>query len=216
MSFKTAIFDMDEVIVDTVPLHFKAWKKMFSEYGKDFDFDDYHEKVDGIPRFDGAKAVLTDLPDEEIRKACDKKQKYFIEFIESGEIPLYDSTVKLIKELKIQQIKVATISASKNCKRVLTAVGAIDLMDTIVDGYDVTKGKPDPQVFLIAAERLQSDPSECVVFEDAVLGVEAAKRANMVCIGVDRYNDPKRLAKADKVVSDLSEVNYKQLKGMFK
>ncbi|MFH1622543.1 MAG: beta-phosphoglucomutase family hydrolase [Candidatus Omnitrophota bacterium] len=216
MEFKAAIFDLDGVIVDTVPIHFKAWKRMFTEYGKDFTFEDYKQKVDGIPRIDGGRAILKDISDEDLKKACDRKQEYFLEFIEKEEIPAYDSTLKLIKELQSHSIKIANISSSKNCKRLLKRINLIDEMEAIVDGTEITKGKPDPQVFLMAAERLKVKPEDCLVFEDAVLGVEAAKRANMLCVGIDRYNDPKRLKKADIIVSDLIEVDYNKLKDLFK
>ena len=189
---------------------------MFSEYGKDFTFDDYKQKVDGIPRLDGAKAILTELSDGDIKKACDKKQEYFLEFIEKEEILVHESTLKFIKELKTHSIKVANISSSRNCKRILKRIGVIDLMDVIVDGNDITKGKPDPQIFLMAAERLSVEPEVCLVFEDAVLGVEAAKRAKMFCVGIDRYGEPNRLKKADIVVSDLKEVDYNKLKSLFR
>ena len=100
MEFKGAIFDLDGVVVDTVALHFKAWKKMFGEYGKEFTFDDYKKKVDGIPRVDGAKAVLTDLPQDELQKAAARKQDYFLEFLKVDGIKVYTTTVDLIKELK--------------------------------------------------------------------------------------------------------------------
>ncbi|MFC1646123.1 HAD family hydrolase [Candidatus Omnitrophota bacterium] len=212
MEFKAAIFDLDGVIVDTVPIHFKAWKKMFSEYGMDFTFDDYKQKVDGIPRLDGARAILTELSDGDIKKACDKKQEYFLEFIEREQIPAHEPTLRLIKELKTHSIKVANISSSRNCKRILKRIGVTGLMDVIVDGNDITKGKPDPQIFFMAAERLNVAAGDCIVFEDAVLGVEAAKNAKMFCVGIDRYNSPERLKLADIVVSDLVEVDYNKLK----
>lgn len=216
MEFKAAIFDLDGVIVDTVPIHFKAWKRMFAEYGKEFTFEDYKQKVDGIPRLDGARAILTDLSEEEIKRACDIKQGYFLEFIEKELIPTHESTLKLIQELKSHSIKVATISSSKNCKRILKRINVIDWFGTIVDGTQITKGKPDPQVFLMAAERLKVEPQDCLVFEDAVLGVEAAKRAKMFCVGIDRYNDPDRLKKADIVVADLKGIDYNKLISLFK
>ncbi|MBL7130140.1 MAG: beta-phosphoglucomutase family hydrolase [Candidatus Omnitrophica bacterium] len=215
MEFKAAIFDLDGVIVDTVPIHFKAWKEMFAEYGKEFTFEDYKQKVDGIPRIDGGRAILTDLSDEDIKKACDKKQGYFLEFIEKDEIPTHESTLRLIKELKSHSIKIANISSSRNCKRILKRINLIDELDAIVDGTEITKGKPDPQVFLMAAERLSAKPEDCIVFEDAVLGVEAAKRAKMLCVGIDRYNEPDRLKKADIVVSDLKELDYNKLRDLF-
>ena len=214
--FKGAIFDLDGVIVDTVPIHFKAWKKMFSEYGIDFTFDDYKSKVDGIPRYDGARAILKDISDAELKEAGDRKQRYFLEFIEKEDIPVYTSCIDLIKELKSYDIKIAIASSSRNCKRILQRAGIIHLADAIVDGNDITRAKPDPQIFQLACERLGCAYAEGVVFEDAVLGVEAAVNGKMLCIGIDRYSNPKRLAKANLVVEDLSKVDYKTIEGLFK
>jgi beta-phosphoglucomutase len=213
--FKGAIFDLDGVIVNTVPFHFNAWKKMFSEYGVDFTFSDYEKKVDGIPRYNGAKAILTSLNDEEIHKAGDKKQNYFLEMLEREEIPIYDSSVKLIKELKQCGKKIAVASSSKNCKTILIKTDLINLIDAIVDGSDVKIGKPHPGIFLLAAERLNCPYETCIVFEDAVLGIEAAINGNMKCIGIDRYKNPDRLKKATLVVNDLKEVTCKTIEELF-
>lgn len=212
---KAAIFDLDGVIVNTVPLHFKAWQRMFAEYGKEFSFEEYKEKVDGIPRMDGARAILTDLDENELEKAGSKKQGYFLEYLNSEEIPVYKTTVGLIKAIKKEKIKRGAISSSKNCLPVLKKVNLVDLFDVIITGNDVTKGKPDPQVFFMAAEKMSVEPAGCVVFEDAVLGVEAAKRAGMKCVGIDRYGKPERLKKADLVVGDLGEVNIEKIKELF-
>ena len=214
--FKSAIFDLDGVVVNTVPLHFKAWKKMFSEYGVDFTFDDYKAKVDGIPRYDGARAILTDLDDGQIKEAGDKKQVYFLELLDREGIPIYSSSVDLIKELKAHGKKIAIASSSRNCKKTLQRGGIIDLADAIVDGNDFAKGKPNPQIFQLAAQRLGSTHGECIVFEDAVLGIEASINAKMVCVGIDRYGKPERLAKADIVVDDLSKIDCAKLESLFK
>ena len=215
MEFKAAIFDLDGVIVNTVPLHFKAWHRMFKEYGKEITFEDYKQKVDGIPRVAGAKAILTELTEEEIIKAGDKKQNYFLEYLEKEGIPIYDTTVDLVKVLKKSALKMAVISSSKNCLSILKKTNLDHLFDVIITGNDVTKGKPDPQAFFMAAEKVSVKPAECVVFEDAVLGVEAAKRAGMKCIGIDRYDKPERLNKADLVVSDLGETDLEKVKALF-
>src|SRR3989339_230773 len=182
--FQCAIFDLDGVIVNTVPLHFRAWKKLFEEYGKKFDFQDYLEKVDGIPRIAGTKAILTDLQEDKIVIASDKKQKYFMKFLRELEIPVFNSTVKLIKNLKSRKLKLAVVSSSKNCSYIIKKAGLNKLFDTAFTGNDIIKGKPDPQIFLTTAERLKVKPGNCVVFEDAILGVEAAKRAKMKCVGI--------------------------------
>lgn len=212
---KGAIFDLDGVIVDTVPLHFKAWKRMFEEYGHRFTFEDYKNKVDGIPRVDGARAILTDLSDKELKQACDKKQGYYLQYLKKDKVPIYSETIDLIKELRSKGIKVAVISSSKNTPYILESIGLIDKIDTKIDGNDITKGKPDPQIFLMAAEKLGVSPENCVVFEDAVLGVQAAKRAGMLCIGIDRHNDPASLKHADLIVKDLQEINYPKLNALF-
>lgn len=216
MSLKGAIFDLDGVIVDTVPLHFKAWKKMFNEYGKDFTFEDYKKKVDGIPRLDGARAILKELSKEELEKAAAKKQGYFSEFLKTDGITVYQTSRELIEELRLKGVKIAIISSSKNCSYILDKAGLNDLLDAVIGGRDILegKGKPDPWIFLTAMERLGLKPEECVAFEDAVLGVEAAKRAKMKTIGVDRHNDPTRLMKADLIIKDLGEVDFNRLKAL--
>lgn len=209
------IFDMDGVVVDTVRLHFQAWKRMFEGRGKAFTFDDYKARVDGIPRRDGARAVLGDLPSAELEKACDAKQGYFLELLEKEKVPAYEGTVGLVKAIRASGRKVALISSSKNLSRIIGAAGLGDIWDAVVNGHEITKGKPDPQIFLMAAERLGTPPVNCVVFEDAVLGVEAARRAGSKCVGIDRYGDAARLSKADIVVKDLSEISLVQVDALF-
>ena len=206
MKLQAAIFDSDGVVVDTVPLHFQAWKRMFNEHGKKFEFDDYIAKVDGIPRTDGARAILTDLSEEALQKACAIKQGYFIEFLNKG-IPVHESTVKLVKVLRAAGVKAVLISSSKNLAQIIKSGGTEGLWDVVISGHDITKGKPDPQIFQMAADRSRTPHDRCLVFEDAVLGVEAAKNACMKCIGIDRHGHPERLAKADLVVKDLAEVD---------
>ncbi len=215
MEFKAAIFDLDGVIVDTVPLHYKAWKRMFNDYGKEFDYNDYKQKVDGIPRIDGCRAILTGLSDKEIIKAGDKKQGYYMQYLDQDGVKVYDTTVSLIQEIITAGIHTAVVSSSKNLPLILEKVGMTDKFEVRLSGNDITKGKPDPQIFLMAAEKLKVTPDESVVFEDATLGVEGAKRANMRCVGIDRSNRPDLFKKADIIVKDLGEVNLTRLQSLF-
>ncbi len=214
MSFKAAIFDLDGVIVNTVPLHFKAWKKMFGEYGRAFTMKDYEAKVDGIPRLDGAKAILADLSAAELEKAAEKKERYYTSLLRAEGVSAYDNAVGLMKELKRHGVKIAVISSSKSCSEILERLGLYPLIDTEINGRMILRGKPDPWIFEEAAGRLGAGPDECVVFEDAVLGVEAGKNAKMFTIGVDRRQAPERLKKADLVISDLSEVDFLKLRSL--
>lgn len=213
---KGVIFDLDGVIVNTVPLHFKAWEKMFGGYQRKFSFDDYKNKVDGIPRLDGARAILSDLSEGELKKAAAKKQEYFLEFLDREGTKVFGDALNLIKELKVNHIKVAVISSSKNCLHILKKAKIDNLFDVIITGNDIERGKPEPDIFLLACKRLNLEPSECVVLEDSVLGVEAAKQGNFKCIGVDRYKRPQRLTKADLVVDTLKELKLEKLRALFR
>ncbi|RLD17494.1 MAG: beta-phosphoglucomutase family hydrolase [Caldiserica bacterium] len=212
---KGAIFDLDGVIVDTVPIHFKAWKKMFSEYGIEFTFEDYKKYVDGIPRIDGCRAIMKDYPEDVIQEAAERKQKYFREFIEKEEIPTFESTINFMKELKENGIKVSVLSSSKNSPFILKKIGVYNMLDAEVNGNDITKGKPDPEIIFKTLKKLNLNNNEVVVFEDAILGVKAAKNAGCFCIGIDRYNNPERLKEADYVISDVSQIDLKKLKEIF-
>jgi len=189
---------------------------MFKEYGKKFTFKDYKEKVDGIPRIDGARAILTDLSSKELTEATDKKQRYFLESLKKEKIPVFRAAINLIKELRSKGIKTAVVSSSKNSPYILKKTRINKLFDAEVSGSDITKGKPHPQIFLMAAGKMRVKPKNCVVFEDAILGVGAAKRAKMLCVGIDRHNDPKRLKEADLVVSNLRGINYGKLIALFR
>jgi beta-phosphoglucomutase len=216
MKLKGAIFDMDGVIVNTVPLHFKAWKRMFKEYGHEFDMHDYNEKVDGIPRADGARAILAGLSEEELHEATEKKQAYFLEYLNKEEIPVFKSTIAFIKELKKRGVKIAVISSSRNAQHILEKTGVMELLDINICCKDVPRGKPAPDIHLTAAKKIGEAPETCIAFESALLGVEAAKRANMVCVGIDRNHDPERLQYADLIISDLSELNFEKMEAIFR
>jgi beta-phosphoglucomutase len=206
MTIKGAIFDLDGVIVNTVPLHFGAWKRMFEEYGHTFSMNDYLQKVDGRPRLEGAAAILTELGPKEIEEAGNKKQGYYLEFLEKDPIEIFESSVEIVKGLKGKGVKLAAASSSKNAVHILKKINLYDFFDANVSGADFEKGKPDPEIFLTAASRIGLKPEECIVFEDAKAGVEAARRGNFRCIGIDRHGDPDSLSAAGRIVGDLSEI----------
>ncbi|MFH0886675.1 MAG: beta-phosphoglucomutase family hydrolase [bacterium] len=212
MSLKGAIFDLDGVLVNTVPLHFKAWKKMFEEYGHKFEMQDYLKKVDGRPRQDGARAILTEVSDADLANAGDKKQKYFEQLLDEEPITVFDSSIALVKKLKSEKVKVAVASSSRNTVHILERTGLKPLFDAIVTGNDFKHGKPDPEIFLLAAAKLGLPPDDCVVFEDAKAGVEAALRGGFFGVGIDRHNNPEDLNIADILVKDLGEVTFDQIK----
>jgi len=210
-TLKAAIFDLDGVITNTVDMHFRAWKKMFGEYGIDFTWDDYKKKVDGILRADGARAVFKDFNEPTVEMAAARKQRYFLNILKDEKIKVYQSSIDMVMMMLSRGIKVAIISSSKSCEYILDRLDLINMVSAVVSGRDVTKGKPDPQIFLMAADIMGIKPADCVVFEDAELGVLAAKNAGMFCVGIDRYNEKARLSKADIVVNDLEALPLGQI-----
>jgi len=206
MPFKGLISDLDGVIVNTVPAHFESWQRAFAGFGISFTMKDYEEKVDGIPRMDGARNVAGHLGEEAVAAVARRKQEIYLEIISKG-VATYPSTIALFKEAAAAGAALAAVSSSRNCERILRTAEIYDMFDTVVTGNEVTRGKPDPEIFLTAAERLGLTPEDCVVLEDAKLGVEAAKRGGFRCIGIDRHGSPERLAGADRIVVDLAEID---------
>jgi len=211
MAIRAAIFDLDGVIVNTVPFHFRAWKRMFEEYGHPFAMQDYLAKVDGRPRLEGAAAILTELGPEAIKEAGDKKQGYYLELLENEPMEIFQSSVKVIKELKARGIKLAAASSSKNAVRILKKIGLYDIFEVNVSGADFEKGKPDPEIFLTAASRLGVKPKGTVVFEDAKSGVQAAVNGGFFCVGINRHDNADALAGADRIVNDLGEICVEEI-----
>lgn len=211
MAIRAAIFDLDGVIVNTVPFHFRAWKRMFEGYGHKFSMEDYLARVDGRPRLEGAAAILTELSPEEIEKAGQKKQEYYLELLDSEPMEIFESSVKMIKELKQRGIKLAAASSSKNAVRILKKIKLLRVFEANVSGADFEKGKPDPEIFLTAAARLKVKPEESVVFEDAKSGVEAALNGGFICVAIDRHHNPEALKEAEVMVNDLSEMTVDQI-----
>lgn len=225
------IFDLDGVITDTASIHAKAWKEMFDEFLKDKEAqsefsieDDYFPYVDGIPRYDGVKQFLEsrgiDLPfgnkddDPDKETICglgNRKNDLYQKKLDEGDIKVFDDAVKKIKKWRKEGKSTAIISSSKNCKRILDATGLEELFEARVDGVVSEelglKGKPDPDIFLKAAEKIGVPPERAAVFEDAELGVQAGKKGNFrFVIGIERNGKSDSLSEADHVVADFNQL----------
>tara|TARA_R110002074_G_scaffold391063_1_gene575509 strand:- start:785 stop:1438 length:654 start_codon:yes stop_codon:yes gene_type:complete len=205
---KGFIFDLDGVIVDTAKYHYLAWKKLGNELGFEFT-KEQNELFKGVSR----KRCLEILLDIGNRTATqqefdnwmvEKNVDYlkYIENMDSSEI--LPDVPKILKYLKENNIPIALGSASKNAQPILEKVGLLHYFDAIVDGNNVTKAKPDPEVFLLAAKHLGVNANDCIVFEDAVAGVEAANAAKMISIGIGEKNI---LNEADYIFNDFTEIS---------
>lgn len=214
---KGAIFDLDGVIVDTVPLHFASWRYLFTDvHGISFTQEDYDERVDGKPRLDSIHLLLPHLNAEQVHEASETKQRRYLELLNEKNIPQFASSITLIKELHAKNIILGGASSSKNAKYILEKIGLLPLFSTVTSGFDLTHGKPHPEIFLKTAKNLNLAIDECIVFEDALAGVQSAKAGGFICIGIDRNNKPDNYIGADLVVKDLSEVNYTILENLLK
>lgn len=184
MNIKCVIFDVDGVLIDTVPYHFSAWKKLFTEQGVNFTMDDYVKKVNGLPRLTGIKNIMPRVNLSTLEKLAAKKQVFFADMVSSKPPSPLPGVLKLLNHLKKKGVLLAAASSSKNAPVLLKNSGLAEFLNTIVGGEDFTKPKPDPELFLIASSRLNVMPSTCVVVEDAHFGIQAGKNAGMKTIGI--------------------------------
>lgn len=199
---RACIFDLDGVVVDTAKYHYLAWKELAADLGFSFSEKD-NERLKGVSRMASLDILLEiggiRASEEEKVKMAEQKNKRYLEYITRMTPDEVLPGVKdFMEKLRAAGIKVALGSASKNAKVILKQTGIASLFDAIADGTNVSKAKPDPEVFLKAAELLEICPGECVVFEDAVAGVEAAHRAGMKCIGIGQADV---LREAEAVIS---------------
>jgi len=207
------IFDLDGVLVDTAKYHFKAWKRLTDMLGIDFTEND-NERLKGVSRMASLEIILEignmQLDERKKLEYATLKNNWYIEYI-SKMTPseILPGCIRFITELKKEKILIAIGSASKNTPMILERVGIQGMFDAVADGNNITKAKPDPEVFLKAAEMIGIRPEECVVFEDAVAGVQAALNAGMMCIGI---GSPEVLTKAHFVVPGLYEMNVGKLR----
>lgn len=188
MKYKAIIFDLDGVVVSTDNCHYEAWKQLADQEGIYFDRD-INERLRGVSRMESLEIVLEksdkDYTDEEKVEMAERKNGYYkekIKLLDSSAI--LDGALDFINKAKAAGVKVAIGSSSKNTLAILKQVGCIELFDAIADGNDIKNSKPAPDVFLVAAERLNISPSDCMVVEDADAGVEAALAAGMDVLAV--------------------------------
>lgn len=205
MKVKAVIFDVDGVLVDTVPYHFEAWRRMFEEEGVKFDFDDYVQKVNGLPRDAGIKNMLPLVIPVKLKNLAGKKQSYFLEaFNDKPPLPM-EGVLPFLNFLRQKKILTVAASSSKNAPYVLQKLGIAGLLKSVTSGNDFKKPKPDPEIFLTAAKKAGVNPENCVVVEDALSGVRAARRGGMYSVGLLTSNDLQIVDEAHLTVSSLKE-----------
>jgi len=214
-NIKLFIFDLDGVIVDTAKYHYLAWKEIAEKYRFHFSEKD-NERLKGVSRMVSLDILLSignlSLPQQEKKIIAEIKNERYKDFI-SNMTPneILPGAKEFLETVKLSGFKTALASASKNAGFILEKLNLIALFDTIIDGNSVQNAKPNPEIFLKAAQNVNVIPVHCIVFEDAQAGVQAAKAAGMRCIGV---GSPKVLKDADFVISGLDKINLKTLQNI--
>ena len=185
---KAVIFDLDGVIVSTDDCHYEAWKKMADEESIYFD-KTINNRLSGVSRMESLEIVLEratkEYSDEGKLQLAERKNGYYKEFITKlTPADILPGAMNTLVELKENGIKVAIGSSSKNTPVILKQIGLSDYFDAVSDGNNITNSKPDPEVFLKAADMLGIPYAECMIVEDADAGIEAGKRAGMKTLSV--------------------------------
>ncbi|MFX1379180.1 MAG: HAD family hydrolase [Promethearchaeota archaeon] len=210
------IFDMDGVLADTGPIHYESWVKMAAEIGVEFTREIFNETFGQQSPTITRKLVGPELEEVLVEKWANLKEQYYREMIREKLKPL-PGAIRIIKDLKSAGFKLAIGSSGppENVELLLSQLKIKPFFDTIITADDVNKGKPEPEVFLHAAKNLNIKPENCVVIEDAPVGIKAAKRAGMMSIALTTTHNKQQLFGAQIIIKDLTEINIEDIKSLF-
>ncbi len=200
---QAVLFDLDGVIVFTDTYHFRAWKRLAEEEGWRFS-EKMNHRLRGVSRMESLDIILEENdieagPDRK-REWAERKNRYYADSLkELGRGDVLPGALETVELLKNEGFRTALCSSSRNAETVLNALGITELFEALVTGWDIERTKPDPQIFLLASEKLVVPPPNCVVFEDADSGIEAARAAGMYAVGVGEQG---RLPEADVLITE--------------
>ncbi|MBD1394413.1 beta-phosphoglucomutase [Mucilaginibacter glaciei] len=212
-NIQACIFDLDGVIVDTAVYHYKAWKRLANGMGFDFT-EQQNEQLKGVSRMASLDLILgwgniTNKTDDEKEQLATQKNEWYTDMINTmTPAEILPGAREFVLSCRDAGLKTAIGSASKNTPTILTRLELLPLFDAVIDGNSVSKPKPDPEVFTKGAEALQVAAANCVVFEDAIAGIEAAIAGGMKAVGI---GSPDTLKQANLVVSGLDKMTLEML-----
>ncbi len=209
---KAIVFDLDGVIADTAKFHYHAWKKLASEIGINLTYE-FNEKLKGVGRMESLDLILTltekNYPNEEKMELANRKNRYYLEFINRmTPSDLLPGVVECFESLRDNNIKIVLASASKNSLIVIKKLEIEKYFDYIVNGKDISKSKPDPEVFIKAAKGIEAAIKNCAGVEDSAAGILAINACNMFSIGI---GNKKYLYHADICIKNLTEFNLGEI-----
>lgn len=206
---KAVIFDMDGVIIDSIPVHFKAWQELFAKYEKkNYKFEEF-EKVIGF----STENIIIKFKNEynikeDVEKMAQVKNDLYLKYFKK-EARLVSGVLPLLKQLKKRRLSVALASSEPTpiIKTVILKFRLKDFFKVIIGGDETIRPKPSPEIFLKAASELKVSPSECLVIEDSPPGITAAKSAKMKCLAIATTHKHTDLKRADFIINKFSELN---------
>lgn len=210
------IFDMDGVLADTGPIHFESWVKMAAEIGVEFTREIFEDTFGQQSPTITRKLVGPEVDEFLVEKWASRKEFYYREIVRDKLTPL-PGVIKIIKELKSEGIKLAIGSSGppENVDLILSQLNIKTFFNVIITAAEVKKGKPEPDVFLIVAKNLNINPKNCLVIEDAPVGIEAAKRAGMKSIALTTTHHKEELLGAHLIIKDLTKITLGNIKNLF-
>ncbi len=208
MAIKAVIFDMDGVVVDNHKFHFRAWMEFSEKYGFELNEEIYREQFNGKTNRDLFRMIFDEPTDEEIAAYAEEKESLYRELYYDDLTP-HAGLLDFLASLKRNRIKIglATSAPTENVDWVLDNLQLRSWFDVIVDGSEVENGKPDPEIYITACDRLEIDPKDCVVFEDALAGLQSANEAGCTTVGIATSHEAWELeGHTEYVIHDFTEV----------
>jgi beta-phosphoglucomutase len=210
--FQAAIFDFDGVLADTIPLHFESFRRLFEAEGARFTFEDYQRRASGAPRDRVIRAILgEEIPPAKMRALMERKEEILLELIREQGLRPIDGALELVKRLRGLGLRLGMASSSRTAARFLEAIGGRPLFDAVTDALEAIRPKPDPEVFLATARKLGVEPPRCLVFEDAVPGIRAARAAGMKVVAIATTCAARDLREADWVIESFADFDSLQV-----
>jgi beta-phosphoglucomutase len=206
VAIRAIIWDLDGVVVNSMEFHYAAFREVLAERDRELSREEYFDTLIGLRNDDILRRLLGELSLEEIERLNAAKEESFRRRI-ADKAKALPGAAELVRRARQAQLRQAVVSstARENIGLILDSLKLTGAFDAVVGQEDATRGKPDPQGFQIAAERLGVAPAECIVIEDAPEGIAAGKAAGMRCIGVTTTRAPERLSQADLVVGTLED-----------
>jgi beta-phosphoglucomutase len=212
-----AIFDMDGTMVDNTPYHFKTWQTLYKKYGiGELTEETYKTEISGVPIMDTVRSLFPDADEETLKSLVREKEQLYQEIYTPFIAPI-NGLENLLTELKDGGVKLAMASSASwdDIDFVLSHVKVRQYFDVIIDGNRVSKGKPNPQIFLKAAADLHMRPEDCIVFEDSMAGIKAGNAAGMKVVGITTAHPANRLQPTNLTINDYTELSLQKLQALF-